>query len=424
MPVWLWRPGSDLPEQAVAINVSSGGMLLRMDAPPGAGARLRLSLQLGDQRAAIHARAEVVRHQEQEGVLLAGVRFVELPEDLRALIERLAGDVHTFGDFQMEALIGKGGMAEVYRASVRSGDHIWEKVAFKRIRKELMTSAQARKLFHAEGALARQLHHSGIVEVYEVGERAGIAYIVMELVEGCDLEKVLFGCSLQRIALPVDFAAYVVHTVATALEYAHTAMDEQGGAPLGIVHRDIGPSNVFISDRGEIKVGDFGVAHFGDLPTPDEHLIVGKPSYQSPEQIEGALPHPTMDVFALGAVLFELLTGRRAYPLSKDVTHRPAQFGKIPSARALRPEISPELEAVLQRALAPDLEGQQGFFRRLRGRPTRYPSAGALAEALLPCFDPAIGNQLAIAAVVRGVLGSTGSATPGNATQGPGEASD
>ncbi|MDF1561466.1 MAG: protein kinase [Deltaproteobacteria bacterium] len=407
IPVWVWRPDEDLPEEAEAINVSAGGMLLDLPHPPPAGARVRIGLHLGKHAEVITAEAEVLRHQERDGELLAGVRFVEVSEELAALIDRLASDVHTFGDLQIEALVGKGGMAEVYRASKRSGERMWEKVAFKRIRPELLTSATAVRLFHAEGLLASKLKHPNIVEVYEVGERMGLAYIVMELVEGCDLERLLFGCRLRKIQLPVDLAVYVAHTVAVALHHAHTTTDPETGRPLGIVHRDVGPSNVFISELGEIKVGDFGVAHFGDLAT-EITGPVGKPSYQAPEQIEGARPHPAMDVFATGCVLFELLTGERAFPLSADQDGRPAQLGPPPSARALRAEVPEALEAVLVRALAHDVDGQQGLLARLSGRPTRHASCGELAAALEACFDPAIGNQLAIAAVVRGVLASAG----------------
>lgn len=413
VPLWLWRPGATEPERIRAVDASMGGLRIVFDDPPPVGTHLQVSVHgpdeasppgLGDDADdADDAIVEVVRHELRGSEPSVGVRFLTLSRAMRDLLERLQVTRNAFGDYRIEALLGRGGMAEVYRAEVVRGDRIFQKVALKRIRPDLLASPEVRRLFRQEGALCLALHHPNIVEVYEVGERDGITYFVMELVEGCDLEELLFACRTRGILLPVDFAAYVAHTVARALDYAHHVCAEDG-RPLGIVHRDIGPSNLFISDTGEIKVGDFGVAHIGDLSREGARVVVGKPSYQAPEQIEGAPPHPAMDVFALGAVLYELLTGARAFPIRPDAP--PAQRRPPPRIREQRPEVSEALASVLERALATEVEGRQGRWGRLLGRPARYSSAGALAEALEPCFDPRVGNQMAIAALVRGILGT------------------
>ncbi len=410
VPLWLWRPGATEPERVRAVDASMGGLRIVLHDPPPVGTHLQISVHGPDEARppgvdddADDAILEVVRHEVRGSDSSVGARFLTLSRAMRDLLERLRVTRNVFGDYRIEALLGRGGMAEVYRAEIVRGARIFQKVALKRIRPDLLASPEVRRLFRQEGELCLALHHPNIVEVYEVGERDGITYFVMELVEGSDLERLLLACRARGIRLPVDFAAYVVHTVARALDYAHHVCGEDG-RPLGIVHRDIGPSNLFISDTGEIKVGDFGVAHIGDLPREGERVVVGKPSYQAPEQVEGAPPHPAMDVFALGAVLYELLTGSRAFPMDADTAS--TQRRPPPRVRERRPEVSEDLAAVLERALALEVEGRQSRWRGWLGHPARYPSAGALADALEPCFDPKVGNQMAIAALVRGILGT------------------
>jgi serine/threonine protein kinase len=295
--------------------------------------------------------------------------------------------------YAIQALVGKGGMAEVYRAVALAGPEAGRIVAVKRLRPELARDPSYVALFQQEAAVTRRLRHPGIVEVLETGVAGGTPFIVMDYVDGENLKALLARCASRGILLPLDFAAYVAHTIALALAHAHEGKDASG-APLGIVHCDVSPSNVFISRLGEIKLGDFGVAL-----TPGASVDVGgagafgKIHYLAPEQIRGERPTPACDLFALGSVLFELLTNHHAFP-GRDVNEVGQRIiaGDLRAPSQLRPDVTFALDALVIRCLARDPSW-------------RFPSAEALAAELSNAYDPTVGTPLAIAAVVRGLFG-------------------
>lgn len=294
--------------------------------------------------------------------------------------------------YSLEALVGKGGMAEVYRAVVRTGPDAGRTVAVKRLKPELARDAAYVALFAREGEITRRLRHPAIVEVFETGVAGGTPFIVMEYVDGRNLKQILAQCAARGILLPVDFGAYVAHVLATALAHAHGGRDE-AGAPLGIVHCDVSPSNVFISRLGEIKLGDFGVALGAGGAAAAPGGALGKIHYLAPEQIRGERPTPASDIFALGAVFFELLTNACAFPgADVNAVGQRILAGELRAPSQLRPEVPFELDAMVLRCLAGDPAW-------------RYPTAEALAGEIATRYDPAIGTPLAIAAVVRGLFG-------------------
>ena len=293
--------------------------------------------------------------------------------------------------YKIEALIGKGGMAEVYRAIVREGPGAGQPVAVKRLLPALARDPGYVALFEQEAEVTRRLRHPNIVEVLDTGVAGGTPFIVMDYVDGRNLRQILSQCAARSILLPVDFAGYVGHVVAQALAHAHTGRDAQE-RPLGIVHCDVSPSNVFISKMGEIKLGDFGIAL---TPGAARGLppAFGKANYMSPEQILGRTPTPRTDIFALGAVLFELLTNERAFS-GKDLREVGQKIlaGRIRVPSELRPDVPFALDEVVLRCLSPDVEN-------------RYDSAAAVAAEIATRYDPAVGTPLAIASVVRGLFG-------------------
>ncbi len=300
----------------------------------------------------------------------------------------------TLDDYRIEALIGKGGMAEVYRAVVVAGPRAGQHVAVKRLLPALARDPGYVRLFENEAEITRRLRHPAIVEVIETGFAGGTPFIVMDYVDGKNLREILAQCGARRILLPVDFAVYVADVVSEALAHAHEGTDDEG-RPLGIVHCDISPSNVFVSRLGEIKLGDFGVAlSAGALPDGAAAGAFGKIHYLAPEQIRGEPPTPRSDIFALGAVFFELLTNEPAFP-GRDVNEVGQRIlsGKLRAPSELRPELPFELDAMALRCLSPDPAD-------------RYPSAAAFAAEVGARYDPAIGTPLAIAAVVRGLFGA------------------
>ena len=299
----------------------------------------------------------------------------------------------TLEGYRIEALIGKGGMAEVYRAVALSGPRAGQSVAVKRLLPELARDAGFLRLFEQEAEITRRLRHPGIVEVVETGFAGSTPFIVMDYVDGKNLRQILAQCAARAILLPADFGGYVAHAVAEALAHAHAGVDE-GGRPLGIVHCDVSPSNVFISRLGEIKLGDFGVALTPGAVSGPAAGVVGKIHYLAPEQLRGEPPTPRTDLFALGAVFFELLTNAPAFP-GKDVNEVAQRIlrGKLRAPSELRAELPFEIDAMVLRCLAPDPAD-------------RYPSAAAFAAEVATRYDPAIGTPLAIAAVVRGLFGA------------------
>jgi serine/threonine protein kinase len=299
----------------------------------------------------------------------------------------------TLSGYRIEALIGKGGMAEVYRAVATAGPRSGQEFAVKRLLPDLARDPGFVRLFEQEAEVTRRLRHPNIVEVIETGFAGGTPYIVMDYVDGKNLRQILAQCAARAILLPVDFAVYVAHVVSEALAHAHEGRDGQGRR-LGIVHCDVSPSNVFISRLGEIKLGDFGVALTpGAKGAPRTGGTFGKIQYLAPEQIRGEPPTARSDIFALGAVFFELLTNGSAFP-GRDVNEVGQRIlrGKLRAPSELRPELPFELDAMVLRCLSLDPA-------------ERYASAAAFAAEVATRYDPAIGTPLAIAAVVRGLFG-------------------
>jgi serine/threonine protein kinase len=296
-----------------------------------------------------------------------------------------------FANYEIEALIGRGGMAEVYRAKALEGPWAGRHIALKRLLPSLALDSTYVDLFTSEADITRHLHHPNIVEVLETGVVGETYYIAMEYVDGRNLKQIINQCASRPIFLPVDFATFVAHVVAQALDCVHTVKDALG-KPLDLIHCDVSPSNVFISKLGEIKLGDFGVARFGSRAAPADGAF-GKVHYLAPEQILGRAVGPTTDLFALGAILFELLTLRHAFP-GKDANEVGQKIlgGEVQPPSTLRLDLPPALDALIVRALS--LEPGD-----------RPASAAALAEELGRLYDPAIGTPLAIAAVVRGLFG-------------------
>ncbi|MBL0277254.1 MAG: serine/threonine protein kinase [Anaeromyxobacter sp.] len=285
-------------------------------------------------------------------------------------------------------------MAEVWRATALEGPRAGQVVALKRLLPALAADPEYVELFRREAAVTRRLHHPAVVEVLDAGVADGAPYLVMDYVDGRNLREVLAQCARRGILLPLDFGAYLAHVLAQALDHAHAGLD-RAGAPLGIVHCDVSPSNVFISRLGEVKLGDFGVA-LTPGAAKGRAGALGKIHYLAPEQLRGQAVTPRTDLFALGAVLFELLTNQRAFPgATVDEVGQRILRGQLRAPSELRQEVPFDLDALTLRCLAARPEDRWG-------------SAADFAAELTTRYDPAVGTPLAIAAVVRGLFGATG----------------
>lgn len=258
-------------------------------------------------------------------------------------------------------------------------------VVVKQILPILSNSADFSKLLIDEAKLSAQLTHGNIAQVTDLGREEGSLYIAMEYVEGFDLRDLLRQCSRQRVPLPVEFSLLIVMETLRALDYAHKKKDEDG-RPLGIVHRDVSPSNVLVSFDGEVKLCDFGIARAmgADDDVPDE-AIQGKAGYMSPEAAAGEALDGRSDVFAVGIIAWELLAGRRLYKAEKGKAPslelaRRAEIPQLPE-RGLPDETT--LHAIVMRALERDVDQRYASARDMQRELEAYiGGAGLVASPL------------------------------------------
>ncbi len=255
----------------------------------------------------------------------------------------------TLGDFRLVELIGSGGMAEVWRAAWHVGASPIT-VALKRALPEIADQRELAGLFEREIGWAVKLHHPNIVRTLAAGEVQGQPYLAMELLDGVDLRAVMRAATH---ALPIAFAVAVAVAVADALAYLRTLADENG-LPLGLVHRDVSPSNVMICRDGSMKLLDFGVAAaLGALPYDLTGFVKGKWGYMAPEMVNTGRYDHRVDVYGLGVMLYELVVHRRLFP-SAQRAGTETSIAIPPAPSSLNPAVPPELDAIVLRALAPD----------------------------------------------------------------------
>ena len=223
-------------------------------------------------------------------------------------------DLGHVGDYVLLDRIGAGGMAEVFRARRSGPDGFQKIVVVKTILPAYATNESFVEMLVKEAKVSAALHHSNIVQVYDLGTEDGRPFIAMEFVDGLDLLQLLKECARKGVRLPVELVLYIIAEVAKGLDYAHHARNDEGQL-LNIIHRDISPSNVLLSREGEVKITDFGVARFSVErgPVTRAGVLKGKMGYMSPEQVKGGLFDGRSDLFALGVVLFESLTLKRLF---------------------------------------------------------------------------------------------------------------
>ena len=257
--------------------------------------------------------------------------------------------------YAIESLLGEGADATVYRAEDR---RLGRRVAVKFLRPELRADPTFVARFEREARSAARLEHPGIVAVYDCGEYAGTYFLVLQYIAGRDLRARLRAAA----PLPTEEALRIAAEVAEALGAAHAR---------GVVHRDVKPANILLDERGRTHVTDFGIARLLDVPAlTASRALVGTPHYLAPEQATGEAITPATDVYALGVVLFEMLTGRRPFQgdgfvpvVMQHITREP------PPVETWNPRVPPAVSAIVARALA-------------KAPPDRFADGNALAAAL------------------------------------------
>jgi serine/threonine protein kinase/tetratricopeptide (TPR) repeat protein len=217
-----------------------------------------------------------------------------------------------FGKYHVLEKIAQGGMAEVYKVKT-IGIAGFEKIqALKRILPHQAREGRFIRSFIDEARIAVELTHRNIVQVFDFGKADGELFLAMELIEGKDLRTTLAQAVSRDALPPAAISAYIISEVASGLDYAHRKVDGYGGS-LGIVHCDVSPANVMLSAEGDIKILDFGIARATFASALERRRLRGKPRYMSPEQTVGGTPSAASDVFALGIIAWELLTGLPLY---------------------------------------------------------------------------------------------------------------
>jgi serine/threonine-protein kinase len=286
------------------------------------------------------------------------------------------------GRYEVLERIGVGGMAEAFRARAHGPGGYQRELVIKQILPHLAGDPDFVRAFVDEAKILGMLNHANVVGVYDFGEDQGRHYLALEFLDGPSLGAIFELCARLQIPIPVGVVAYLGREICSGLFAVHTLCDPLG-TPMGVIHRDVTPSNVMTTLNGGVKLLDFGVAKLTTAAKATRHgHIKGKSGYFAPEQISGGEIDARVDLFALGVLLHELLCGR--YLFFDDngpeiaIIYRTLEM-PIPTPLSLRPDTPPELDRIIMKALA-------------RDRQQRYASAQEMGRDL---------NQVVSEAAVR-----------------------
>src|SRR3954470_2302695 len=262
-----------------------------------------------------------------------------------------------FGKYYLLERINVGGMAEVFKAKTFGVEGFERLLAVKRILPNIAEDEEFITMFIDEAKIAVQLQHANIAQIFDLGKVDESFFIALEYVHGRDLRSIFDRMRNKGDSLPIAMASYVIMQVCEGLDYAHNKRDAQG-RELHLVHRDISPQNVLIGYEGECKLIDFGIAKAaGKAGKTQAGILKGKFGYMSPEQVRGLPIDRRSDIFAVGIVLYELLTGERLFIGESDFS----TLEKVRNVEILPPstynrKIPEELERIVLKALTKDVE--------------------------------------------------------------------
>lgn len=283
------------------------------------------------------------------------------------------GESGSVGRYRVLGRLAKGGMAEVLLGSLDGAAGVSRAVVIKRVLPHLAEEAEFRTMFLDEAKIVAGIRHPNVVSVLELGEDDGL-FLVMEYLQGEGLDDLNARILHHDMVLEPRLAAFIIAEACAGLHAAHTHTDSDG-EPLNIIHRDVSPHNIFLGYDGHVKLIDFGIAqsNIQDAKT-QTGVVKGKLSYMAPEQLDRRELDHRVDVFALGIVLWELLTGRRLFKRESPMeTVRAVCFDPIPGPLDVRDDIPVYLDGICRCALS-------------RAPEHRYENAAAMREDLLKCI--------------------------------------
>lgn len=268
----------------------------------------------------------------------------------------MSQSVEQFGKYMLLERLAAGGMAEVYLAKSTGAVGVNKFVAIKRILPQYSDHQEFIEMFKEEAKIAVNLNHGNVVSIYDFGVERSQFFLVMEYVEGRNLRQILNELKKTNTSFTIEQVCYMMKEVAAGLDHAHRCLDGTTGRPLNIVHRDMSPQNIMVSFEGEVKIIDFGIAKAEtQMEATKAGTLKGKYGYMSPEQADGQNIDPRTDIFSLGIVLWELLANDRLFTSNSEAAIlRKIRECQIPSIRKINPSIPPELERIVNKALAKD----------------------------------------------------------------------
>ena len=312
------------------------------------------------------------------------------------------------GRFELVERVGQGGMAEIFRATERLQSGGMRTVAIKRLFAKLAADHQYVEMFVNEASIAARMRHPNIVRTYGFVNYQTYYYIIMEYLVGINLDELLSPDAASVRALTIPQATFVAHEVASGLAYAH-----RGGAAGGsIIHRDVSPGNILIGSQGMVKIADFGIAKVLQAVSQTlPGIIKGTYEYMAPEYVKGLQCDGRADLFSLGVVLYQMLTGVSPFATvqPRDIWERVMRFDPPPPSK-FAPEVPAALDALVSKALA-------------KSPLLRVGSAEELAEGLEPFFED-LGSSLVARQLAESVAEETRQRQQGASPIGPGAKED
>ncbi|HEX2835576.1 MAG TPA: TonB family protein [Thermoanaerobaculia bacterium] len=284
-----------------------------------------------------------------------------------------------FGQYVLVEKIATGGMAEVWKAYARGVEGFQKVVAIKKILPHLSDNQDFIEMFIDEAKLAAQLNHNNIIHIYDLGKIQSSYYIAMEYIDGFDLKTILRRGGERDHPMTVELALFIASKIAAALDYAHRKKDFEE-KEMGLVHRDVSPQNVLISQEGDIKLCDFGIAKAASKASHTQAgALKGKLQYMAPEQAWGRNIDRRSDIFALATVLFEMLTSRKLFSGDNELSIlEQVREARVQPPSLYNDEVTPEIDKIVIKALQKDPAN-------------RYQTAGEMArdiDAILYSFRP------------------------------------
>ena len=277
-------------------------------------------------------------------------------------------NMERIGPYLIHQKVAQGGMAELFLADYVREDGFRRKVAIKRILPHLAGNSEFIKMFTREARLAALLQHPNVVQIFDYGNIENAYFIAMEYIHGKNLKEILTAYGK---GLPIEHSVFIISKICKGLDYSHSRRDDDTGQPLEIIHRDISPQNMLISYEGEVKISDFGISKAISEPSLTmAGVIKGKLAYLSPEQSLGEPIDQRTDIYALGLVLYETISGKKVYAFDTDVEAiRAIPTLQIEPLMHAREGIPAELNDIVMKCLAKKKE-------------ERYQSASALYDDL------------------------------------------